>query len=46
MSFIVTIKTMYSRVHIPVKANSSADALIKLADRIPLYGARVKVSPV
>lgn len=46
MSFIVTIRTMYTRVHIPVTAKSSADALIKLADRIPLYGAVVTVSPV
>lgn len=43
--FMVTIKTMNSRVHLPVKAESSADALIKLADRIPLYGAVVRVSP-
>lgn len=43
--FIVTIKTMYARVHLPVLADSSADALIKLADRIPLHGAVVTVSP-
>jgi len=46
MSFIVTIRTMYTIVHLPVTAPSSADALIKLADRIPLYGARVTVVPV
>jgi hypothetical protein len=46
VSFIVTIKTMNGTVHLPVTAKSSADALIKLADRIPLYGARVTVAPV
>ncbi len=46
MSFIVTIRTMYAIVHLPVTADSSADALIKLADRIPLFGARVTVAPV
>ncbi len=45
-NFIVTIKTMYTRVHLPVKADSSADALIKLADRIPLYNAVVTVAAV
>lgn len=43
--FVVTIKTMYARVHLTVKADSSAAALIKLADRIPLHGAIVTVSP-
>jgi hypothetical protein len=46
MSFIVTIKTMYGTVHLPVTAPSSAEALIKMADRIPLYNARVTVAPV
>ena len=46
MTFMVTIKTMYARVHLPITAKSSADALIKLADRIPLYGAVVTVKPV
>jgi hypothetical protein len=45
-AFMVTIRTMYSIVHLPVNALSSADALIKLADRIPLYGACVTVRPV
>lgn len=44
--FMVTIKTMFSRVHLPVNAESSADALIKLADRIPLYNAIVSVKPL
>ena len=45
-NFMITIQTMYAIVHLPVKAESSADALIKMADRIPLYGARVTVAPV
>jgi hypothetical protein len=46
MSFIVTIITKYETKNLPVTAKSSADALIKLADRIPLYGARVTVVAV
>lgn len=45
MSFILTIKTMYTRVHLPVNAPSAAEALIKMADRIPLYGAVVTIKP-
>jgi hypothetical protein len=45
-SFIVTVKTMYETKHFPVTARSSTDALLKMADRIPLFGARVTVNPV
>jgi hypothetical protein len=44
--FLVTIKTASEIKHLPVLAESSADALIKLADRIPPFGmAKVTVSP-
>lgn len=46
MNFIVTVKTMFTIMHLPVTATSSAEALIKMADRIPLCGAKVTVVAV
>jgi hypothetical protein len=41
--FLVEIRTQFETKVLTVRAASSADALLKLADRIPLFGAAVKV---
>lgn len=44
--FMVTIRTMYETKLLTVDATSSADALLKLVDRIPLFAAKVTVHPL
>jgi hypothetical protein len=43
--FLVTIRSALGEQILPVKADSSAEALTAIADRIP-FGARVKVVAV
>lgn len=43
-SFMVTVRTQYEVKHFPVNATCSAEALAKVMDRVPLFGASVKVT--
>lgn len=45
MSFIVMVKTMFETKLFPVTADCAVDALLEVADRLPL-DAKVSVFPV